>query len=315
MHSALLPRVRGLPSFPAMSTTLSARHALLALALVAIWGSNFTVSRLGLQEMPPLFFAFLRFLFVLLPAIFFIPRPAVPWGHLAAYGLLIGAGQFGFLFIALRDNISPALASLLLQSQAFMTIGLSIVLNGERVQSYQWGALALAAAGLALIFAHGGRDATPLGVILSLAAAGCWAGGNLVGRRSGRVDMLGYVVWSSLFAIPPLLVLSLLFDGWPTIVASMEQASWVAWGAVAYQSVANAMFGYTVWGFLLARYPTATVAPLSLLVPVFGFATSALVLGEQLQDWKLLAGALVLGGLAFNLLWPRLRIALARRPA
>ena len=294
---------------------LSPRHALLSLALVAIWGSNFTVGRLGLQEMPPLLFAFLRFLFVLFPAVFFIPRPAVSWRHLAAYGLLIGAGQFGLLFMALRGDISPALASLLLQSQAFMTIGLSIVLNGERVKPYQWCALALAAAGLGIIIAHGGQDATPVGVSLALAAAACWAAGNHVGRQAGQVDMLGYVVWSSLFAVPPLLALSLVFDGWPAIAASLSQASWTAWGAVAYQTIANAMFGYTVWGFLLARYPAATVAPLSLLVPIFGFATSALVLGEELQDWKLLAGALVLGGLAFNLLYPRIRIALARPAA
>ncbi len=292
--------------------TLSPRHALLALVLVMIWGSNFTVGRLGLQEIPPLLFAFLRFLFVLLPAIFFIPRPAVPWLHLAAYGLLIGAGQFGLLFIALRNDISPALASLLLQSQAFMTIGLSIALNGEKVRGYQWGALALAATGLVVIIAHGGQDATPLGIVLALAAAACWAGGNHVGRQSGQVDMLGYVVWSSLFTLPPLLVLSLVLDGWPVIAASITHASWLAWGAVAYQSIANAMFGYTVWGFLLARYPAATVAPLSLLVPVFGFATSALVLGEDLAAWKLTAGALVMGGLAFNLLWPRLSIALGR---
>ena len=312
MRRVRLPRHPHAPSFPAMPTILNPRHALLALVLVMIWGSNFTVGRLGLQEISPLLFAFLRFFFVLLPAVFFIPRPAVPWLHLAAYGLLIGAGQFGLLFIALRNDISPALASLLLQSQAFITIGLSIALNGEKVRAYQWGALALAAMGLVVIIAHGGQDATPLGIVLALAAAACWAGGNHVGRQSGQVDMLGYVVWSSLFTLPPLLVLSLVFDGWPAIAASVTQASWVAWGAVAYQAIANAMFGYTVWGFLLARYPAATVAPLSLLVPVFGFATSALVLGEELQDWKLLAAALVMGGLAFNLLWPRLSIALGR---
>jgi O-acetylserine/cysteine efflux transporter len=75
---------------------------------------------------------------------------------------------------------------------------------------------------------------------------------------------------------------------------------------VAYQSVANTMFGYGVWGWLLARHPAATVAPLSLLVPVFGFSVSALVLGEAFPAWKLVAFALVLGGLAFNLLWPRI---------
>jgi O-acetylserine/cysteine efflux transporter len=288
---------------------LSLRHFLLALAVVAVWGSNFTIAKLALHDFPPVFFAFLRFLLAFVPAALFIRRPAVPWRLLAAYGVLIGAVQFGFLFAALKRDISPGLASLVVQSQAFFTIGLSIVLSGERVKPFQWFALALAASGLALIIVHGGADATPLGVVLVLVAALGWAGGNQVSRMSGSVDMLAFVVWSSVFALPPLLLLALAVDGWTAIRAGLTGASPVAWASLVYQTVANTMFGYAVWGWLLARYPTATVAPLSLLVPVFGFAVSALVLGETFPLWKLAAGALVLGGLAFNLLWPKLRAA------
>jgi O-acetylserine/cysteine efflux transporter len=66
------------------------------------------------------------------------------------------------------------------------------------------------------------------------------------------------------------------------------------------------MFGYAVWGWLLARYPAATVAPMALLIPVFGMGASALLLGEPMQDWKLIAAALVMSGLALGMLWPRL---------
>jgi len=284
---------------------LPLRHFLLALAVVAVWGSNFTVAKLALRDLPPVFFAFLRFFLVFFPAALFIRRPAVPRRLLAAYGVLIGAIQFGFLFVALKHDISPGLASLVVQSQAFFTIGLSIALSGERVKPFQWLALALAASGLGIIIVHGGADATPLGVILVLIAALGWAGGNHVSRLSGKVDVLAYVVWSSVFALPPLLVLALIFDGWPAMQDGLMHAGWVAWASLAYQSVANSMFGYGVWAWLLARYPTATVAPLSLLVPVFGFTVSAFVLGETFPTWKLAAFALVLGGLAFNLLWPR----------
>ena len=286
--------------------TLTLRHFLLALAVVAVWGSNFTVAKLALRDLPPVFFAFVRFALVFFPAALFIPRPTVSWRLLAAYGILIGAIQFGFLFVALKHDISPGLASLVVQSQAFFTIGLSMTLSGERVKPFQWFALALATSGLLIIVVHGGTDATLTGVVLVLIAAAGWAGGNQITRMSGPVNMLAYVVWSSIFALPPLLLLALVFDGWPAIHAGLLKASAVTWAAVAYQSAANSMFGYAVWGWLLSRYPTATVAPLSLLVPVFGFATSALVLGEALPLWKLGAGLLVLGGLAFNLLWPRI---------
>src|SRR5690606_25945372 len=104
---------------------LPLRHLLLALAVVAVWGTNFVVIKVALGELPPLTFALLRFTLALLPAVFFLKRPAVPWSNLATYGVLIGVGQFGLLYIAMNGQISPGLASLVVQTQVFFTIGLS----------------------------------------------------------------------------------------------------------------------------------------------------------------------------------------------
>ncbi|MDF2902353.1 MAG: conserved integral rane protein [Phenylobacterium sp.] len=129
-------------------------HVLLALAVVAVWGTNFVVIRIGLDHLPPLTFAALRFTFALLPAVFFLKKPDVPWRNLAAYGALIGAGQFGLLYIAMNGFISPGLASLVVQTQVFFTIGLAMWLAKERIRSFQLVALALAAVGLVVIVAH-----------------------------------------------------------------------------------------------------------------------------------------------------------------
>ncbi|WP_207485905.1 EamA family transporter [Arenibaculum pallidiluteum] len=290
---------------------LSLPHALLALAVVAVWGTNFVIISIALHEMPPLLFATLRFVFALLPAAMFLKRPAVPWRHLAAYGLLIGAGQFGLLYIAMRGHISPGLASLIVQMQVFFTIGLSVRLAGERVMGFQWVALALGTAGIAVIASNTDSTTTPLGLALVLMAALSWAGGNLVAKASGRANMLAYVVWASLFSVPPLLVLSLLVEGWPTILGSLRHAGAATWAAVLWQSVGNTLFGYAAWAWLLARYPAATISPMALLVPVFGMGASAWWLAEPLPPWKLAAAALVLGGLALNILYPRWRNRLA----
>lgn len=279
-------------------------HALLALAVVAVWGGNFVVIRIALDDLPPLFFAALRFFFALVPAVFFLKRPNVPWRQLAAYGVLIGAGQFGLLYIAMTSHISPGIASLVLQSQVFFTIGLSMWLTRERVRGYQIVALALAVAGIGLILWRTDGATTPLGLGLGLLAAFSWACGNMVAKAGGKVDMLAYVVWASLFAVPPLLVLSLVFEGWGAITAGVVHSDWQTWAAVLWQSAGNTMFGYAAWAWLLSRYPAATVSPMALLVPVFGMGASAIVLGEPLQAWKLGAAALVIGGLAINLLWP-----------
>ena len=293
--------------------TLPPRHLLLALAVVAVWGTNFVVIKLALGVLPPLLFATLRFALVFVPAAFFIRRPAVPWRLLAAYGVLIGAGQFGLLYVAIGGRIAPGLASLVVQTQVFFTIGLAIVLAGERVRAFQWAALALAVAGIGVIAAHTDAQTTPLGLALVLGAALSWAGGNLVARHSGRVDMLGYVVWSSVFALPPLAALSWLLEGPAAIAQALAAADAGVWAAVLWQSVGNSLFGYAAWGWLLARHPTATVAPMALLVPVFGMGAAALWLAEPLPAWKLGAAALVMAGLALNLFWPLLRARLAAR--
>jgi len=297
------------------SASLPLRHLLLALAVVAVWGTNFVVIKAGLADFPPLTFALLRFTLAFAPAALFVKRPTVPWRYLAGYGVLIGAGQFGLLFVAMNGHISPGLASLVVQVQVFFTIGLAMWASGERLRLFQVAALLLATAGIAVILLHTDASSTPLGLGLVILAAAGWAGGNHLSRLSGRVNMLAYVVWASLFSIPPLLVLALVFDGWPAMQAAVTSAGPGAWAAVIWQSVGNTMFGYAAWGWLLARHPAALVTPMALLVPVFGMGASTLLLGESLPLWKLAAAGLVMAGLAVNLLWPALSRRLIPPPA
>ncbi len=295
-------------------TSLPPLHLLLALAVMAVWGTNFVVIKQALAHLPPLTLALLRFTLAFAPLALFVKRPAVPWRNLAAYGVLIGAGQFGILFTAMRSDITPGLASLVVQIQVFFTIGLSMRLTGERIAPFQIAALLLASAGLATIALHTDGSATPLGLGLTVLAALSWALGNMVSRAAGQVNMLAYVVWASLFAVPPLLVMALLIEGWDSMAAGIAAADRWTWAAVVWQSVGNTMFGYAAWGWLLARHPAAMVTPLALLVPVFGLGASALLLGESLQPWKLAAFALVMAGLALGILWPGLRLRLGNTP-
>jgi O-acetylserine/cysteine efflux transporter len=283
---------------------LPVRDVCLAVLVTAVWGTNFVVIKYALDVLPPLLFATLRFLLVAFPAVVFLKRPAVPLRHLAAYGVLIGAGQFGLLYIAMTGLISPGLASLVVQVQVVFTIGLSMMISGERIRTFQIAAVALAGVGIVVIAMHAQGSVTPLGLVLVIGAAMSWAGGNVVARQSGRVNMLAYVVWASLFSIPPLLGLSLFFEGWPAIEAGLIHLNAPILAAVVWQSAGNTMFGYSLWAWLLARHPAATVSPIALLIPVFGLGASALLLGEPLPPWKLGATALVLGGLAVNFFWP-----------
>ena len=281
-------------------------HLLLALAVVFVWGTNFVVIRWGLDGgMPPFLFATLRFALSALPWLLFIPRPAVSWSKLAWFGVLLGVGQFGLLYLAMQGHISPGLASLVIQLQVFFTIGLSLLLLQERVRGFQVVGLLMALGGLALIALNLGAHVTGVGLGLVLAAAFFWACANLVVKSSGRVNMLHFVVWSSVFAVPPLLALSLVFEGTAAIGHALQAASAATWATVLWQALGNSLFGYGAWNWLLSRHPAATVTPMALLVPLFGMGASALLLGEAMPTWKLGACALVLGGLALIVLWPR----------
>ena len=200
----------------------------------------------------------------------------------------------------MHGQISPGLASLVIQVQAFFTIFLSMRLRGERVRPMQWLARAVATVGLVVIATHADGSTTPFGLLLAVIAAACWVGGNMVSRHAGPVNMVAYVVWSSAFAALPLFLLSFMFEGWPAIAAGFANADTETWAAVLWQTIANLLFGYAVWDCLRGRYPAATVSPMVLLVPVFGMAASALWRGEPMPAWKMIAMALVMTGLALT---------------
>ena len=298
------------------TTTLPLSHLLLALAIVAIWGTNFVVMKHCLAVFPPFMFAALRYTFALLPMAFLIPRPKVPLWNLALYGLLIGVGQFGIVYYAVNSQISPGLASLVIQTQVFFTIGFAMLINQERLRLYQVFALLLALIGLLMIALHTDATTTLLGLALMVFAGFSWGAANTVGRYAGigsPRELLAYVVWASAFAVPPLLLISTVFEGGVANLSEvLEQAPLGAWLGVFWQSWANTLFGYAAWAWLLSKHPAAVVAPMPLLVPIFGMGASAIYLDEGLPAWKLFAAGLVMVGLLINVSWPRLKEQIAK---
>ncbi len=297
--------------------------------VVAVWGTNFVVIRHALDVFSPLWLATMRFALAVLPALLLlvgtralrrlqgpldVTRPKVAWRDLLAYGVLLGAGQFGLLFTAMNGHISPGLASLVIQVQVFFTIGLSMATAGERLHRYHAAASLLAVSGLVLIAAHTDGQTSPLGLAMVTLAAACWACGNIIARRAKGTSSLGYVVWSSFGAVPPLLLMAWLIEGPQALLKALPRADAVVWSAVVWQTVGNTWFGYGAWGWLLQRHAAALVVPWALLVPVFGMGSAVLLLAEPMPWWKWLAAALVMAGLALNVLWPSWQRRSAARP-
>lgn len=283
------------------------KDLLLALVVIVAWGLNFVVIKVGLDGLPPMLLGGLRFVLVLFPAIFFIKRPQLPWRWLLAYGTTISLGQFAFLFEAMGNGMPPGLASLVLQSQAFFTLFFAAIFLGERLRAASLLGLLVAAGGLALIGSENGSHVPFLALVLTLCAAACWAMGNIITRRFGNIDLVALVIWGALIPPLPFFALSWWLEGPALIESSLRGIGLNSILALAYLAFIATMLGYSLWSGLLSRYPAGKVAPFSLLVPVVGLSSSALLLGERLSTLQCWGGVLVMVGLLINVFGSRLR--------
>lgn len=284
---------------------MAPKDLMLALVVVVVWGLNFVVIRFGLDDLPPMLLGGLRFMLSALPVLF-IPRPQLAWRWLLAYGLTISFGQFACVFYAMAVGMPAGLASLLLQSQAFFTALFAALFLGERLRPSNLIGLLVGAGGLLLIaFESDGRQMTLVGLLMTLGGASMWALGNIITRRVGQVSMLGLVVWGSLVPPLPFFALSLLLDGPQTVLAALRGLHLSSLLVLVYLAFAATLLGYGLWSRLLSRYPASLVAPFSLLVPVVGLSSSAVLLGERLGLVQMLGALLVMLGLLISVFGAR----------
>jgi O-acetylserine/cysteine efflux transporter len=280
---------------------MKARHLLLAVMITAIWGFNFSVIKLGLATVDPFILAGLRFLLCAVPAIFLIPKPAVPWRYLISYGLVFGVGLWGIVNLGIKIGLSAGLTALVLQVSAFFTIALGALVFSEPLRRHQIAGGLLALLGLALVMLITDGSVSLPGVMLVVCGAVCWSIANLIIKRADTREVLGFLVWSSAFAPIPLFMLSYILNGATGYALLIEQLNLTALLSLAFQVYPNTLLAYWIWNSLLRQYPLSTVAPLSLLVPVFGLLGSVLIFNETLPMIKLIAMVLVLLGLLVGL--------------
>ncbi len=283
------------------------KDLLLALVVIVAWGLNFVVIKVGLDGLPPMLLGALRFILVAIPAVFFIRRPQLPWRWLIAYGSTISLGQFAFLFEAMHNGMPPGLASLVLQSQAFFTMIFAAVFLGERLRAASVLGLLVAAGGLALIGSENDSHVPLLALVLTLCGGACWAMGNIITRRFGKIDLVALVIWGALIPPLPFLAFSWYLEGPALIESSLRNIGLNSILALIYLAAIATMLGYGLWSRLLSRYPAGKVAPFSLLVPVVGLTSSAWLLDERLSAIQCWGGLLVMLGLLINVFGPRLR--------
>ncbi|MFG2426452.1 EamA family transporter [Streptomyces sp. NPDC048590] len=286
-------------------------HIALAALVAAVWGVNFVVIELGLAHFPPLLFSALRFLVAALPAVFLVGRPTVAWKWIVGVGLVLGVAKFGLLFIGMDRGMPAGLSSLVLQVQAVFTALFAAVALSERPGRTRVLGMGVALAGIGVAAVDEGAGGPVLAFVLVILAAACWGVSNVITRKAAPPDSLNFMVWVSTVPVLPLIGLSLLVEGWDRDTAALAALDWTGAGTIVYVAWISTVFGFGAWGFLLRHHPASSVAPFTLLVPVFGMSSAALFLGESIGPLRWCAAALLVGGVALTSLGGNRRPATA----
>ncbi|MFD4210847.1 EamA family transporter, partial [Micromonospora tulbaghiae] len=236
------------------------------------------------------------------------------WKWIIGVGLALGVGKFGLLFIGMDQGMPAGLSSLVLQTQAVFTALFAALALSERPGRVRVVGMAIALAGMGVAAVDEGADGPILAFALVVAAAACWGVSNVLTRRAAPPDALGFMVWVSTVPVLPLLALSLLFEGWDRDLAALAALDWTGVAIILFIAWVSTVFGFGAWGHLLRHHPASSVAPFTLLVPVFGMSSAALFLGEPISPLRWCAAALLVGGVALTSLPGRRRGPLAPAP-
>jgi O-acetylserine/cysteine efflux transporter len=274
---------------------IRSRDLFLLLGITFIWGFNLITSKVGVDEIPPILFTFLRFAIV---AVVLIPALRIQPGQMSAVvvaALLSGAFHFALNFAAIRraTNVSSvAIASQL--GVPFSTL-LSVALLGETVRWRRWTGIALSFIGIGIMGFDPqiGDHWESLALVVASAFMGA-LGLIAVKKLKGftPVELLAWTVWISL---PVLLLVSLRVEQ-PDFLRLAAETSWKAWAALVFAAVAASLVAHTGYFHLVQRYPVTSVAPLTTLSPVFAVIFGVTLLGDRLTERILAGGACTLLG-------------------
>ncbi|WLG45054.1 EamA family transporter [Pseudomonas sp. FP1740] len=277
------------------------KHMVLAILVTLVWGVNFPITKLGLRSIDPFVLTGIRFALAAIPLVFFIKRPTIKFSYVVAYGFIFGLGMWGVINYGIQVGVSPGIASLIIQLSVFFTMGWGALLFKEKLRRAQLIGALLALVGLVGIISTQQGEHAILGVLLIVLSAVAWSVGNVIIKKSGVKEVFSFMVWASLFPPIPLFFIAWLMQGAAPFESLQSSLNLTAVLSIVFQVYLATHFAYWGWNSLLKLYPVSTVAPLSLLIPVFGIGSSMLIIGEHISTLNLISIAIIIMGLAVGL--------------
>ena len=278
-------------------TVLKAFLALFFLTL--IWGYNWVVMKLAVQYASPFQFAALRtFLgaLMLFLVLFLLKRPLKlqEFPTMLALGLLQTCGFTGLLIWALVDG-GAGKTAVLSYTMPFWVMLLAWPILNEKVEGWQWLAVAFALFGIVLIFDPLHISGDIVSMLMAVASGIFWAISAIVSKqlhnRRPDLDLLNITAWPTLLGSIPIILTALILPA-PPIVWSNTFIYTIIFSIFLSGSLA-----WVLWTYALQRLPAGVAGMASMLAPVIGVAAAWLQLGErpsQIEFFGMLSIALAL---------------------
>lgn len=270
---------------------------ILGILVMIVWGLNFSVIKLGVSEIDPLLLTALRFTLAILPAIFFVKKPDVSWWYLIVYGWLFAIGVWGMATWSIQAGLSAGMASVLLQMNVVFGLFLGYLLLKESIAINKVIGCLLGLAGLLISLTVTDGSVTQSGLLLILCAALSWSLASITVKKAGTKQVFAFSLWAMVFAPIPLFIIVYCQSGNDAFIQLAEQFNGRVIFSVLFQAYPVTLLGYWIWNRLLVTYPLTTVAPLTLLVPVFGLLGGVLFYQEEVGLIKLIACLCVISGI------------------
>jgi len=270
--------------------------ALVALTMCA-FAANSVLNRIGvaLQGMDPLDFATVRTAagaVMLWSLVSFrkAPRPPVFNTKRVAGAAALAIYMVGFSWAYI--TLDAGLGALILFGTLQIVVFGWAVIEGGNIPVLRWVGAAIALTGLCVLLWPSGDAAVPLGGAISMAIAGTsWAAYTLLGRA--EADPLGATASNFLLCLP-LVAVAMLLVGIGTMPVGGIVTAIIAGGLTSG-------VGYAMWYRALPSLPTTVAGIAQLSVPVIAVTAGVIFLSEPLTLRLVIAGALVLGGIAVSL--------------
>ena len=268
-------------------TQVSGRHLAVLVGICAIWGFNLIAIKAGVDRLPPIFFTLLRFVVLALAVAPFLRLRRGEMRWLLVASICSGGLQFALMFVGI--SISSSMSAVAIAGQLgvpFLTL-LSIAILGERVRWRRWVGILLSFAGVMVIGFNPAVFDSLAGLTLVVLGALSGSLGLVAIKRVHDIKPLELQAWFAWSSLPVLVLLTLVFEKGQ--LESLAALDLTGVAAVLYTALAASLVGHTVFFYLVQRYAVTSVAPVTVLAPLFSVLFSVWLLDERL-DWRIVVG-------------------------